>query len=187
MADIRIVKGSTFLDTLRWASEACSFAKAMMIPDAPLILQTTEPHNIPDGWMVQIEGSRDIEEDKTYPVRVEDEYTLEVGCMNGIRFKAVPVVVRYRTPIELEGYRARMQIRDRIDGEILLSFTSENEVGEARILINDEAKTIVREVPALVTEALTWKKGVFDLEMVQGSYVIKIDSGAVTVAEEVTK
>ena len=54
------------------------------------------------------------------------------------------------------------------------------------ITIDDTAKTIMREVSAAITEALTWKKGVFDLEMVHGDYVAKIDSGAVIVTGEVT-
>lgn len=107
--------------------------------------------------------------------------------MNGVKFKAGDVVLRVRAPVELAGYQARMQIRDKVNGVVLLEMTSAAPAGQPRIVVDDTTKTIVREIPASVTEALEWKRGVFDLEMFSGDYVVKIDSGAVSVREEVTK
>ena len=57
----------------------------------------------------------------------------------------------------------------------------------ARIILDEVAKTITREIPASVTADLSWRRGVFDLEMVVGNDVTKIESGAVTTQDEVTK
>lgn len=182
MSTITIIRGSTYRDTLRWASSECVFVSATLVPGAPVRFTATA-HGIPDGWMVNVEGHRSIDEGKRYPVRAVDANTLEIPCMNGAAFKAGAVVIRYNKPVELDGYSARMQIKDKISGTVLLELTSA--AGEG-IEIDDDAKTISREIPADVTADLTWKRGVFDLEMVQGDYVIKIDSGIVTVQDEVT-
>lgn len=187
MSDIKIIKGSTYRDTLRWATEECRFVTATLVPGAPVRF-TAVAHGIPDGWpLVYVEGSSSFEASKAQIVRVVDANTLELPCVNGVKFKAGDVVLRVRVPVELSGYSARMQIRDKIGGTVLMELSSTAAPGEPSITIDDAAKTIVREIPATVTAAIEWKKGVFDLEMVQGNYVVKIDSGPVSVQEEVTK
>lgn len=187
MSDIQIIKGSTYRDTLRWATDECRFVAATLVPGAPVRF-TALAHGIPDGWpLVYVEGARDIDANKPQGVRVVDVDTLELPCMNGVKFKAGDVVLRVRAPVELAGYQARMQIRDKVNGVVLLEMTSAAPAGQPRIVVDDTTKTIVREIPASVTEALEWKRGVFDLEMFSGDYVVKIDSGAVSVREEVTK
>ena len=186
MSEMHIVRGSTYRDTLRWATSECRFVAATLVPAAPLRFSAPD-HGVPDGWQAKVEGSRDIDESERYPLKVIDADTLEISCVNGRGFKAGPVVIRINKPVELGGYKARMQIRDRVGGVVLLELTSEGFDGEPRILIDDDAKIIIREIPAAVTEAIVWKRGVFDLEMVMGDYVIKIDAGAVKVEEEITK
>jgi hypothetical protein len=92
------------------------------------------------------------------------------------------VVIRALTPVDLSGYTARMHIRDKVGGTLLLELTTEN----GRIEVDDILKEIRRTISADDTADITWRKGVFDLEMVQVDYVIKIDSGTVDVADEVT-
>lgn len=187
MSSISIVKGSTYRDSLRWATAECRFVQASLVPGAPLSL-IAPGHGIPDLWpLVYVEGSKDIDASKAQTVRVVDADTLELPCTNGSRFKSGPVVLRVQVPVEMAGYEARMQIRDKPGGALLMELTSMASAGEPSITLDDDAKTIVREVPASVTETISWKKGVFDMEMVQGDYVIKIDSGTVTVQDEVTK
>lgn len=187
MSAIKIIKGSTYRDSLRWATSECRFVQALLVPGAPLRL-TAVGHGIPDEWpLVYVEGSKDIDAAKAQIVRVVDADTLELPCTNGSRFKSGPVVLRVQVPVEMAGYEARMQIRDKPGGAVLLELTSTAASGDPRIAIGNDAKRIDREIPAAVTEALAWKKGVFDLEMVQGDYVIKIDSGPVSVQDEVTK
>ena len=187
MTDIAIVKGSTYRDVLRWATAECVFVQATLIPGAPVRLSATA-HGIPDGWpLVHVEGSTNIEPTRAQAVRVVNADTLEIPCLNGTKFKAGSVVLRVFKPVELAGYQARMQIRDRIGGTVLLELSSFAIPGDPRIILDDVAKTITREIPASVTADLSWRRGVFDLEMVVGNDVTKIESGAVTTQDEVTK
>jgi hypothetical protein len=182
MSKLKITRGSTFADTLRWATSECRMIAAVLNPTAPVTL-TAPSHGLPDGWGLSIEGHPRIPETSRFAVKVIDDDTLELSCLNGVPFgSARNVVVRALTPVDLSGYTARMHIRDKVGGTLLLELTTEND----RIEVDDALKEIRRTISAADTADIAWKKGVFDLEMVQGDYVIKIDSGTVEVADEVT-
>lgn len=181
MSTINIVKGSTYRDTLRWASSLCLLKACTVVATAPVRISCTA-HGVVDGWNVQIENHVNFNPKTFYAVKVIDANTLEISCVNGAAFKAGAAVLRYNAPVDMAGYTARMKIKDKVGGTVLAELTTAN----GRIVIDNVAKTIVREIPADVTAALAAKKGVFDLEMIQGTYVTKIDSGTVTIANEVT-
>lgn len=91
--------------------------------------------------------------------------------------------LQYNTLPSLAGFTARMDIKDRVGGTELFSLTTEN----ARIVIDTAAKTILLTIIATDTEAMTFKKGVYDLEMVSASGVVTaISTGTITVSREVT-
>lgn len=91
--------------------------------------------------------------------------------------------LQYNTLVNLTGYTARMDIKDRVGGTELFSLTTEN----ARIVIDTAAKTIMLTIPATDTELMTFKKGVYDLEMVSATGVVTaISIGTITVSREVT-
>lgn len=185
MSTLKLTAGSTYRDTLHWATEECLFVTASVVPGAPLRL-FAPGHTLPHGWpIVYIEGHPSISPQQVHTVAVIDADTLEIPCLNGAHYRAAGVVIRALKPVELAGYSARMQIRDK-SGAVLLELDSATLTG-ARIIIDDTNKTILREIPADVTASLTWSSGVFDLEMSQGDYVVKIDSGPVVVQSEVTK
>ena len=187
MSELQIIKGSTYRDVVRWGSSECVFLPATIVPGAPVRLNVAS-HNIPDDWcLVYIENSPNFNERTAQTVKVIDADTLEIPCLNGTKFKGGACLLRVLTPVELTGYQARMQIRDRVGGTILAELSSLAQVGEPRIIIDDIGKSITREIPASVTEAFEFKRGVFDLEMMIGDEVIKIDSGTVSTQEEVTK
>lgn len=182
MSKLKITRGSTFADTLQWATSECRLIQCTLNPTAPVTIDAVG-HGLPDGWPVRIEGHPRIPESSTFAVKRVDEDSLSLPCLNGIPFgTARSVVVRASAPVDLAGYTARMQIRDKVGGTVLLELTTEN----GRIAIDNATKKISRLIEADDTEAITWKKGVYDLEMVSGDYVIKIDAGTVEVADEVT-
>ena len=91
--------------------------------------------------------------------------------------------LQYNTLPSLTGFTARMSIKDRVGGTQLFSLTTEN----ARIVIDDVTKTILLTISATDTEAMTFKKGVYDLEMVSAAGVVTaISTGTITVSSEVT-
>lgn len=88
-------------------------------------------------------------------------------------------------PINLTGYTARMQIRaSKTSTAVLLSATTADNT--LQITAADGKVTIV--LPEATTAAITWRRGVYDLELVSaGGVVTRLVEGAVAVSREVTR
>jgi hypothetical protein len=223
MSELRIIKGSTFRDTLRWATSRQILIDARLFPEAQLRIEAPG-HNIPDGWQVRIEGVEGIPPYAWHVVCVVDADNLLVKNFNGETLRrhhhhhhegtppaypGIHAVLRWNTPVDLNGYGARMQIRGHgipwnpqddpphchyphfpamhRDKPVLLELSTDALAGEPGIQIDVDGFRIVREIPADVTAALRWRRGEYDLEMFNGDYVVKIDSGEVFVSDEVTR
>lgn len=181
MRKLVIVKGSTFADTLRWATSECVLIQGSLNPSVPVTIESVG-HNIPDGWMVSIDDHPMIPESARFQVKAIDSNTIGIPCMNGAKFnRPRAVVVRLNKPVDLSGYTAKMQIRD-LSGNLLIELSTEN----GRITIDNADKTIERSITAADTSALTAERATYDLEMIQGAYVVKIDSGTIEIVNEVT-
>lgn|SRR5574343_526082 len=89
------------------------------------------------------------------------------------------------TPINLTGYTARMQVRHKLaDTSPLLDFTTEN----GAITLGGVLGTISILGLATLTDALTVKSGVYDLELVSaGGIVTRLIEGGVTITPQVTR
>ena len=71
-----------------------------------------------------------------------------------------------------------------VDAEPLLSLTTEN----GGLALGTTDGTIALYLGATATGALSWKKGVYDLEMIApNGDVIRLVAGAVSVSREVTR
>jgi hypothetical protein len=93
-------------------------------------------------------------------------------------------VLEYNQPVDLAGYTARMQIREKVTSETVLeNLTTSN----GKILINNTSKTISMILSAASTEAYTWKSGVYSLEMEKDGVVVPFIYGSVVVEREVTR
>lgn len=90
--------------------------------------------------------------------------------------------LKFDTPVDLTDYSARMDIKDKIGGTVLLSLNT----GAGTIVLDVVNFVITLQLSATATTAITWAKGVTDLEMIKGDTVIKILSATVTVVKEVT-
>lgn len=85
--------------------------------------------------------------------------------------------------MDLTGYTARLAVKDKIGGTVLLSLTTEN----GGIAIDNVAKTITLTIAATATDDFTWTRGVYDLELISPAGVVTaLISGKVTVTKEVT-
>lgn len=87
--------------------------------------------------------------------------------------------------VDLTGYTARMQIRaNKKATTTLLELTTEND----RIVMGGAAGTIQLVLPATVTAAIDWTRGVYDLEIVNADgFVQRLWQGDVEVDKEVTR
>jgi hypothetical protein len=88
------------------------------------------------------------------------------------------IVITYKntagSPINLTGYTARMQLRaSYASATAALSLTTEN----GRIALGGAAGTITLTVAASVMETLEAKTYVYDLELINGSTVIRLLQG----------
>lgn len=88
-------------------------------------------------------------------------------------------------PVSLVGCTARMQVREKLDAPaVLLELTTEN----GRIVLGGLAGTVTLVLTAAETEALTWRSGVYDLEIeFPSGDVRRLLAGTVRVVPEVTR
>ncbi len=192
--DLTIQQGKTFSLALRWETEPVVYKAITAIQQTAPVRLTVTGHGIPDGWraaitnvkgMTEINAIANSVKDKDYnPVTVVDANTLEINAINASGFKAYVSggYLQYNTPVDLTGFSARMSIKDKVGGTDLLTLTPAN----SRIVINTGLKTITLTISATDTAALTWTKGVYELEMVSGAGVVtSLLTGKVTVTKEV--
>lgn len=100
-------------------------------------------------------------------------------------WKTAPDEDSAKTPVDLTGCTARMQVRAKIGAsEVLLSLTTEN----GGIALGGTAGTIDLLIDDETTAAITWTSGVYDLEIVHpGGQVRRLMYGSVVVSQEVTR
>ena len=88
------------------------------------------------------------------------------------------------TPVNLAGFTAEMQVRDRPGGEVLYATYS---TGNGAITLGGDLGTITLTVAASVTAAYTFDGGVYDLQLTDGyGNVTVLLSGLFTVQAAVT-
>lgn len=110
------------------------------------------------------------------------DFTIEQGATTTLMFA-------YKdndgVAISLTGYTARMQVRSNIASpDVLLALTTEND----RIVIDGAEGRVALALDAETTAAITWKRGVYDLELVSPSGgVTRMLYGAITISREVTR
>lgn len=88
------------------------------------------------------------------------------------------------SPINLNGYSARMQVRQKIDSAVALLLTTEN----GRILLGGSEGTVTLTVSAEDMADLSAGPYTYDLELISPSgYVTRLIMGSFIVRSEVTK
>lgn len=93
-----------------------------------------------------------------------------------------------RNPIDLTGYTARMQVRSSVAADAtLLELTTEGTI-DKKINLGGTEGTYQLVLSATNTAALTWGSGVYDLELVSPTGVVRrIQQGQVRVHRNVTR
>lgn len=199
VVDITIVKGKTFEFSYRYADDELVYKPITAMPSTAPVRLTVTAHGIPDGWPVQIQSLKNPQElnsnftgcTKYYFATVVDADTIELNSVNASGWK--PYVsggyVVFNKPADLTGYEARMEVRDKVGGEVLLTFDSDPlATPDGTITIDVALSAFVVRLPPAASAALTFKSGVYDLEAVTPGgdvYPITAISG-VAVIDEVT-
>ena len=199
--DIEIKQGKTFSLLLLWQREPIirkAITGISYASGAPRL--TVIGHGCPDGFdaaVTLVKAPKQINAANT-PPRDSDYHKVTVIDANTVEFNEVDPVdhngnewpaytsggfLQYFTPVDLTGYTARMAIKDKKGGTVLMSLTTEN----GRIAIDEAAHTVTMSITAEDTADIDWKKGVYDLEMVSPTGVVTSPlTGDVSVVREVT-
>lgn len=193
--DLTILQGKSFEYPIKWETDYISYAPISGITQAAPAVVTATAHGIPDGWrvavvsvmgMTQINAVNNPPKDSEHVViKLLSSTQVELNTVNSSQYKAYTSggYLRFNTPQDLTGYTARMDIKDKVGGTVLMALTSVN----LRILLDNTTKTIKLDIDAADTAAITWKKGVYDLELISPSGVVTaLLFGTVSVTPEVT-
>lgn len=87
--------------------------------------------------------------------------------------------------LDYTGYTARMQVRQNVSSSaVLLELTTEN----GRLILDGPEGNLTLLVTAEDTADITWRKGVYDIEMVApDDTVTRVLQGTITISLEVTR
>lgn len=113
---------------------------------------------------------------------IQDDFEIEQGASFG---RAYVLRDSAGDPVDLTGVTARMQIRQSVASpDVLLELTTEN----GMLVIDPLNGRTDISLDADTTAAMTWRRGVFDLELVDGTgWVTRLVRGTITVIREVTR
>ena len=185
--DLAIRKGATFAQTLRWEAPPIIWKPITAISLTAPVRLTVPAHGCPPNWRVNVSCNKSMREmDGVKGVAtVIDADTIEINTINASGFKPYKGdgYLSYNTPVDMTAMTARMSIKDKVGGTKLLRLSTL----DGTIVLEEATCTITITLPALVTAALTWKGGVYDLELeaIDGTVTCLL-AGKVKVTEEVT-
>ncbi len=191
-----IRQGETFSHVIMWATEELVYKPITAVPSVAPLRLTVVSHELVTDVPVAITGVRgmtevnadpeDVQEGDYRPATRIDQDTIELNSVNGAGFK--PYIsggyIQYRKPVDLSSYpTARMTIKDRVGGTVLMELTS----AAGDIVISNTTKKITVVISDEDTAAITWKRGVYDLEVeAYDGTVVRLDWGTVEVSREIT-
>lgn len=193
--NLTIREGETFQRIIRWETPPFVYKSISAITKAAPARVTAALHGLTNGWRAVVVSADGMEEINCVnnPPRVKDYHQVTIVDTNTLEFNDVNSAdystytgggyLQFMTPVDLTGYTAGMKIKDKLDGTVLLTLNSTN----GRIVIDQTNKMITITISAATTAAITWIKGVYDLEMYSPSGdVTTIFSGNITIVQEVT-
>lgn len=187
--NFKVYQGSTFQETLRWESSTKVYAPITMIAkSAPMVITATN-HGVPPGWRVRVTGALGMKEvNMTDPVLATSvtQDTVTVNSINSLNYSTYTGggVLEYNQPVDLAGFTARMQIRQKLeDTTVIKELTTEN----SGVVINNTTKTISLNISATDTAAFSFQTAVYSLELVNGAVVTPFAGGTLTLVKEVTR
>lgn len=197
--DLTILQGKTFSRVVRWESLPFVYKAITAITKAAPAVITAPAYGAPDGWRVAVVSAKGMTEINASNPPKEREFkkstnidadTVSLNDVNASEYSTYESggYLQYYTPVDLAGFTARMQIKDKVGGTVLASSDADDTpLNVITVAIDNALKTITITISAVNTAAFTWKKGVYDLEMVSGTgEVTALLTGLITVTAEVT-
>ena len=113
--------------------------------------------------------------------------TIELNAINSLQYTAYTSggVIEYNKPVDLTGYKARMQVRKSIASTDIL-YEASTDTGE--IDIDLALNTISINIDASVTQGFTFSSGVYSVELYKADgTVLPFITGSLTLVQEITR
>lgn len=193
--DLTIYQGRTFRHVVRWETSPPVYKPITNVTQTAPVVVTAVGHGVQTGWYVAITdvgGMTEINASANTPrssdyvqATLVDADNISLDTIDAARFSAYTSggYLRYNTPKDLSGATARMDLRDRVGGTLLLGISSTT--GE--ITLDNANHMIVIELTPAVTALMTYKKAVYDLEIEASDGTVSVLLvGSITVVPEVT-
>lgn len=166
--------GSTWDYIFRPSSGPFIYRKITNIAQEAPCRLTVPGHGIPERWPCAITGVQgptilNARNDPPDPqvdfrrVSVIDESTVDLIDVNGAAYPKYIAggYIQYFTPIDLAGYKVRMQLRDDTTDALLWEATEAN----GKVVIDNIEKRITITIGAAESSAFTWTQSKFSIEM----------------------
>lgn len=196
--NLEIRQGETFQRVIRWERPPFIYKAITAITQAGPVQITAPGHELKSGWraaVVTAGGMDEINADHNPPrdnefhqVTQLDGDNITINDINSSDFSPYTSggYLQYYTPVDLTGYTAEVDIKDKVGGNVLMTLSTG---ADGRIVLDQANHTIILTVAAedTVSSVLTWKRGVWDLEMTSPTgQVTTLFSGSISVVKEVT-
>lgn len=195
--DLIITKGKTFSQAFLCAEDdQYVYRKIATLASAAPAQIAVAGHGLPAGWPARIESVKaplelNTPEDEWLIPAVINDGVLEINHLNlqGAKPFSGPGVLVYPKPIDITGWTARMQVRDRIGGAVLLNFSSNpGDAPDGTITVDTAGSALVIGLSADKTAAISWSRAVYDIEAARpdGSVIGIVSPSSIIVKQEVT-
>lgn len=188
--NLKVYQGSTFREILRWETSEKVYVPIVSITKAAPMVVSATSHGVPTGWRVKITNCLGMTQANTTDYIVPSTVTtnsLTFNAVNSLNYTAYTSngILEYNKPVDLTGYTARMQLREKLTSTtVLLELTSAN----GGIVLDNVAKTITLNISAAQTAGLTFNSAVYSLELVSNNGdVTSMLYGSVSLVKEVTR
>lgn len=195
--DLTIRKGETVAIPIRVESDTWVYKPISTIAQSAPVRITATAHGLKDGWraavmnaagMTELNAANNPPKDKELRrVTVVDVDTVEFNTINAAGFKAYKSggQLAYYAPLDLSAFTsARMKVKDRVGGTVLLDLTSPDDLE-----LDAATQSLWLRMTAVDSAGITFKSGVFDIELVVASGAVTpicLPTSTLTAIDEIT-
>jgi hypothetical protein len=200
---LTIVRGKTLSLAIRWETTPVVSKAITAISIATGFPRVTaDSHGVKDGWRGYVTSAQGMKQINTESPDRPTYHELTVIDANIVEFNGWNPVddngrdwsaytsggfLKYNTPKSLTGKTVRVKIKDKVGGTVLLSTeASDSPLNLITATADDATNVIMVEAASTATEAITWSKGVWEVEAESGGVVESIIAvSPVVVSDEV--
>lgn len=188
--NLKVYQGSTFKQVLRWEASTKVYIPITNITKSAPVVITAPNHGAPLGWrarVTNVSGMKEINSTEYNTITYTTLDTVTFNQINSLGYTAYISggVLEYNQPISLNGYSARMQIREKITSDTVIHTLTTSNGG---ITFDDTVKTITLTIPDSVTASFNFTSAVYSLEFINYSQeVMTFATGSITLQKEVTR